>query len=292
MPIGSGEQTQEIRRQIVLESSIGAPESATADPLLGADEPGAFELINDRAAARVLLVCDHASRRIPASLNNLGLDELALRRHIACDIGAGDVTRRLSRMLDAPALLASYSRLVIDCNRHLDDPTCILAVSDGEFVPGNHDLSTEQKLARARSIFYPYHEGVDHRLRRFVDDGKIPALIAIHSFTPIFNRTSRPWQIGVLWDTDPRIPVPLMEKLRQVPGLVVGDNEPYSGRAPADYTIDHHAEPGGFPHVSIEIRQDLINTPEGADRWSNILGRALQEILAEDDLYSVLRSST
>jgi predicted N-formylglutamate amidohydrolase len=292
MSIGSGEQTQEIRRQIAVGPAPGGPESPQTQGLLGPDEPGPFELINDAGSARVLLVCDHASRRIPASLNNLGLDELALRRHIACDIGAGDVTRRLSRMLDAPALLASYSRLVIDCNRHLDDPTCILAVSDGEFVPGNHDLDMEQKQIRARTIFHPYHAGIDQRLRRFTDGGVVPAVIAIHSFTPIFNRTSRPWQIGVLWDTDPRIPVPLMEKLGQVPGMIVGDNEPYSGRAPADYTIDHHAEPGGLPHVSIEIRQDLINSPEGADRWSNILGRVLEEILAEDDLYQVMDPAT
>ncbi len=288
MPIATGEQTEEIRREIAFESTSGSSEQVSADSLFGPDEPGAFDLINDNGSARVLLVCDHASRRIPARLNNLGLDELALRRHIACDIGAGDVTRRLSRILDAPALLASYSRLVIDCNRHLDDPTCILAVSDGEFVPGNHNLDAQQKSLRARSIFHPYHQGIDTRLKRFLDDGVVPALIAIHSFTPIFNRTSRPWQIGVLWDTDPRIPVPLMDNLRQVPGMVVGDNEPYSGRAPADYTIDHHAEPGGLPHVSIEIRQDLINTPEGADRWANILGRVLQEILSDENLYSVL----
>ena len=118
----------------------------------------------------------------------------------------------------------------------------------------------------------------------------VPALIAIHSFTPIFNRTSRPWQIGVLWDTDPRIPVPLMEKLSQVPGLVVGDNEPYSGRAPADYTIDHHAEPGGLPHVSIEIRQDLVNTEDGAERWATILDDALRDILADPELYRIWQS--
>ena len=260
--------------------------------LLESDEPAAVEVVREQGPSPFFFTCDHAGRLLPRRLGDLGLPASELVRHIAWDIGAAAVAHALAEHFDACLITQAYSRLVIDCNRHLDDPTCILAVSDGEFVPGNHDLSREQKLERARSIFHPYHEGVDHRLRRFVDDGKIPALIAIHSFTPIFNRTSRPWQIGVLWDTDPRIPVPLMEKLRQVPGLVVGDNEPYSGRAPADYTIDHHAEPGGLPHVSIEIRQDLINTPEGADRWSNILGRALEEILAEDDLYSVLGSAT
>ena len=264
----------------------GAPQGAA--PLFAADEPPPWQLINDEGAARTLLVCDHASRRIPRSLNDLGLDRLALRRHIACDIGAGEVTRRLSRMLDAPAILANYSRLVVDCNRRLNDPTAFLAVSDGEFVPGNHDLTPQAKTLRADTIFHPYHAGVRDRLVRFHEAGITPAFIAIHSFTPIFNGTSRPWQIGVLWDTDPRIPVPLMEKLGRIPGLVVGDNEPYSGRAPADYTIDHHAEPAGMPHVSIEIRQDLISTSEGAERWSLILGRALAEILEDDELYTVL----
>lgn len=285
MAIGSGEQTHQERRAVAAESSIEGSDNPGGAQLLAPDEPRPFELHNDSGSARVLLVCDHASRRIPRSLNNLGLDELALRRHIACDIGAGEVTRRLSRMLDAPALLANYSRLVVDCNRHLDDPTAFLAVSDGEFVPGNHNISPDEKERRARAIFRPYHQGIDARLARFIKSGVVPALIAIHSFTPIFNGASRPWQIGVLWDTDPRIPVPLMERLGRIPGIVVGDNEPYSGKAPADYTIDHHAEPVGYPHVSIEIRQDLISSPEGADRWSRILGGVLEAILMDDDLY-------
>jgi len=288
MAIGSREQAHERRPVIAAESEFPEPLPAKGEGLLAPDEPAAFELINDGGSARVLLVCDHASRRIPRGLDNLGLDELALRRHIACDIGAVDVARRLSGILDAPAILASYSRLVVDCNRHLSDPTSIPAVSDGEFVPGNHDLSAREKERRAHAIFHPYHDSIRRRLARFMEQGTVPVLIAIHSFTPIFNSTSRPWQIGILWDTDPRIPVPLMNKLRRIPGVVVGDNEPYSGKAPADYTIDHHAEPAGIPHVSIEVRQDLISTPEGADRWSAILGGVLMEILSDDGLYSIL----
>lgn len=286
MAIGSREQTHGRRPVIAAESGLSGAIAGDGGGLLSPDEPTAFELINDGGSARVLLVCDHASRRIPRRLDNLGLDELALRRHIACDIGAVDVARRLSALLDAPAILASYSRLVVDCNRHLSDPTSILAVSDGEFVPGNHDLSKRDKELRAEAIFHPYHDGIQQRLERFLEQGTVPALIAVHSFTPIFNRMSRPWQIGILWDADPRIPVPLMEKLRRIPGVVVGDNEPYSGKAPADYTIDHHAEPAGMPHVSIEVRQDLISAPRGADRWSAILGGVLAEILADDDLYT------
>ena len=252
--------------------------------LIGPGEPGPFRVLNPQGRARLLVVCDHASRRIPAPLNTLGLDELALGRHIASDIGAGDVAEQLSSRLDAPAVLASYSRLVIDCNRGLGDPTSILAVSDGEFIPGNQGLSEEDKAERARQFFHPYHDAISRRLDSFGRRGIVPAFVAVHSFTPIFKDVRRPWQIGVLWDKDPRIPVPLIEMLR-AQGIAVGDNEPYSGKAPADHTVDHHAEGGGLPHVSIEIRQDLIHHPEGVSRWAGILGDVLEQILGDDDLY-------
>ena len=252
--------------------------------LIGPGEPAPFRVLNPHGRARLLVVCDHASRRIPAALEDLGLDELALGRHIACDIGAGAVAELLSERLDAPAVLAGYSRLVVDCNRGLDDPTSILAVSDGEFIPGNQGLSHDDKAERARQFFYPYHQAIRRRLESFERRSIVPAFVAVHSFTPIFKRVRRPWQIGILWDKDPRIPVPLLDKL-QARGIAVGDNEPYSGKAPADHTVDHHAEGGGLPHVSIEIRQDLIDHPEGITRWADILGEVLEEILADETLY-------
>jgi predicted N-formylglutamate amidohydrolase len=245
---------------------------------------GPFRVLNPQGKARLLVVCDHASRRVPAALNNLGLDELALGRHIASDIGAGDVAERLALRLDAPAVLAEYSRLVVDCNRGLNDPTSILAVSDGEFIPGNQGLSEEEKAERARQFFVPYHDAIRRRLESFERRGIVPAFVAVHSFTPIFKQVRRPWQIGILWDKDPRIPVPLIDLLR-AEGITVGDNEPYSGKAPADHTVDHHAEGGGLPHVSIEIRQDLIDHPEGVSRWAGLIGDALEKILADDGLY-------
>ena len=252
--------------------------------LIGPGEPGPFRVLNPQGKARLLVVCDHASRRVPAALNNLGLDELALGRHIASDIGAGDVAEQLAWRLDAPAVLAEYSRLVVDCNRGLSDPTSILAVSDGEFIPGNQGLSEEEKGERARQFFSPYHDAIRRRLESFERRGIVPAFVAVHSFTPIFKQVRRPWQIGILWDKDPRIPVPLIELLR-AEGITVGDNEPYSGKAPADHTVDHHAEGGGLPHVSIEIRQDLIDHPEGVSRWAGLIGDALEKILADDGLY-------
>ncbi len=255
-----------------------------AAPLIGPGEPEPFRVLNPQGRARLLVVCDHASRRVPAALDNLGLDELALGRHIASDIGAGDVAERLSARLDAQAVLAGYSRLVVDCNRALSDPTSILAVSDGEFIPGNQGLDDEAKAERARQFFFPYHDAINRRLESFARRGIVPAFVAVHSFTPVFQQVRRPWQIGILWDTDPRIPVPLIEALR-AQGIAVGDNEPYSGKAPADHTVDHHAEAGGLPHVSIEIRQDLVDHPEGVARWAGILGDALETILADDGLY-------
>ena len=253
-------------------------------PLIGPGEPPPFRVLNPQGRARLLVVCDHASRRIPSSLNNLGLDELALGRHIASDIGAGDVAEALSARLDAPAVLAGYSRLVIDCNRGLSDPTSILAVSDGEFIPGNQGLGEAERDERVRQFFHPYHDAIRRRLQGFERRGIVPAFIAVHSFTPIFRKVRRPWQIGILWDADPRIPVPLIDDLR-AQGFTVGDNEPYSGKAPADHTVDHHAEGGGLPHVSIEIRQDLVDHPEGVERWARILGDTLERILADEGLY-------
>ena len=256
--------------------------------LLGSDDPPPFELINANGRAKVLLVCDHASNRIPIALDGLGMDAEALEQHIAYDIGCREVTRRLSESLDAPAILAGYSRLVVDLNRSLTDPSLMPEVSDNTPVPGNQGLGQDDRSARIHELFTPYRKAVDGVLHDFHQRGIAPAFIAIHSFTPRMNGFDRPWHIGVLWDKDPRIPVPLMAALRARPeGLTVGDNEPYSGKHPADYTIDHHAESRGIPHVSIEIRQDLIDSDAGVARWASILEESLQEILADDALYAI-----
>ena len=255
--------------------------------LIGPDDPPPYEVFNAEGKAPVLLACDHASRAFPQALNRLGLEPRALRRHIASDIGSADAARELALVLDAPAVLAGYSRLIVDLNRHLNDPTAFLAVSDGEFIPGNHGLSAAEKERRAEAFFWPYHDAIKKRLGTFEALGVVPALISIHSFTPFFDDRNRPWEIGVLWDRDPRIPIPLIESLGDR-GLCVGDNQPYSGRSPEDYTIDQHAEPAGLPHVSIEIRQDLLENEESASRLHRILGEALAEVLDNEELYRVL----
>jgi predicted N-formylglutamate amidohydrolase len=152
-------------------------------------------------------------------------------------------------------------------------------------VPGNQALDHDARKARADALFWPYHHAVRRQLTDLEAIGEAPALIAIHSFTQVFGDHSRPWHLGILWDKDPRIPVPMIDALRQIDGVLVGDNEPYSGKHPHDFTIDHHAEAEGLAHVSVEIRQDLIETPAGVAHWGDLLAEVLTPILSSSDLY-------
>ncbi len=253
--------------------------------LLAPDEPPPFTIESRTGRWPALLVCDHASNRIPRALARLGVPESVLQQHIAWDIGAAELVRALGARLALPAVLAGYSRLVIDCNRHLDDASSIVAESDAVPVPGNRALTPAQREARARAIFWPYHRAVDQVLGEIQSGRGVPALIAVHSFTPKMHGSFRPWHCGILWDRDPRLAVPLMDALRREPDLVVGDNQPYSGRHPADYTVDVHAENRGWPHVCIEIRQDLIASTKGVAEWTERLERALSPLLADGALY-------
>jgi predicted N-formylglutamate amidohydrolase len=238
--------------------------------LLAADEPASFSILNPSAGKPLLLVCDHASRVFPRALGDLGLDPLARRCHLALDIGAGALTAKLSESLGATAVLAGYSRLVVDCNRDLLDPGAFLEFGDGIVIPGNRNLRPEQKAARAEAIYWPYHRAIDAEIKRLAGEGRSPAVIAIHSFTPVLDGISRPWEFGILWDADPRIADILMRELAGA-GFEVGDNEPYSGRAPQDFTVDNHAEAAGLPHAGIEVRQDLISDDAGVASVAGIL---------------------
>lgn len=257
-------------------------------PLIGPGEPPPFTVVNPDGRAPFLLVCDHASRRIPHALHQLGVADWVLDRHVACDIGARALTLALSERFDAPAVLAGYSRLVVDLNRQLHDPSAFIKVSDGIAIPGNIELDEAGRFLRIRSFFEPYHDAVTAQLQRFLDRGQVPALVSVHTCTPVFNRVVRRWHVGIMWDRDPRIARPLLERLSAMKDVCVGDNEPYSGAHPNDYTIDHHAESNGFPCVGIEVRQDLVDTPEGAAHWAGILADGLEPVLDDAALYSRL----
>ena len=274
-------------------NSPAVPLKNAPSGLLGDDDPPPFEVVNPSGRARAVLLCDHASRAVPAALDNLGLDHAVLRRHIGWDIGAADVTRRLAGLLDAPALLAGYSRLVIDCNRPPDTPGSIPVVSDGVAVPGNQGLDGGAARARHDACFRPYHQAIEAVIAQAGVNGADemtmgPAIISIHSFTPAMDGVERPWHVGVLWHGDHRMSAPLLAALRRDPTLPVGDNQPYSGRAPLPYTIPTHGEAPGRPHVAVEIRQDLIETPPGAAAWAERLAAALQTVLADPAVFEPL----
>lgn len=264
---------------------MAAAEEQAVPGLIQDDEPAAFEVIRGGAERRLIIACDHASRTIPRSLGTLGLADRYLEDHIAWDIGAGAVARILCRRLGCVAVLGTYSRLVIDLNRHQNDSTAIPSISDGLLIPGNMSLSETRRAQRIRELFVPYHEAMNREILSLTSAGQVPVMITVHSFTPRYHGLDRPWEVGVLWDADARLAPPLMARLRSSGDIRVGDNEPYSGRHPADYTLDHHAESLGLACAGIEIRQDLVDDPGGQSEWADRLARALEPLLVDEVLY-------
>lgn len=247
--------------------------------LLGLNDPPPLQLNDRRVPTHCLVVADHAGNAVPAALQDLGLARAQLSRHIALDIGARQTAALLAARLRVPALLANYSRLVVDLNRRLDDPSAFITESDGIVIPGNQGLDAAAKQRRVDALYRPYHDTLSALIDASLAQGQAPAIISVHSFTPCFAGQRRPWHVGILWDQDDRIARPLLARLRRHRELMVGDNEPYSGKHPADYTIDHHAEARGLANVSIEVRQDLISDAASAKRWAQLLATALAGLI-------------
>ncbi|MGA2894823.1 MAG: N-formylglutamate amidohydrolase [Xanthobacteraceae bacterium] len=248
------------------------------DSLLAADEPAPVTVFNEAGASPLLVVADHAGNLMPRALGRLGLPAAECERHIAWDIGVAAVCRQLAAALDATLVQQNYSRLVIDCNRTPGTATSIPEISELTPIPGNIGLSEGDKAARAREIFRPYHDRIEAELERRRHAGRPVALVAMHSFTPVFKGQARPWQAGVLYNRDPRFARLLMARLQREAGLVVGDNEPYSVTDESDYTIPVHGERRGLHHVAIEIRQDLIAQDPGQQKWGALLARLLPQV--------------
>jgi predicted N-formylglutamate amidohydrolase len=252
-----------------------------ARTLLSEHEPPAFTVERSNGRSPFLLLCDHAGDRIPESLARLGLPPEELGRHIALDIGAAAVTRHLARRFDAVAILQTYSRLVIDCNRPLHSPTSIAPVSEFTVIPGNQAVSAADRERRIREIFWPYHLRIQAELEARRLRGQPTLLIAMHSFTPVFKGQSRALHAGVLYQRDARLAHRLLAELRRDPNLLVGDNEPYSVSDATDYAIPEYGEKRGLPHVEIEVRQDLIGDERGQAEWAERLDIALRAAAAE-----------
>jgi predicted N-formylglutamate amidohydrolase len=232
--------------------------------LLTPDDPPPFDVFGEGDPAPYVFVCDHAGRALPRALGSLGVAPAELERHIAWDIGAARLARRLRDALGGFLILQNYSRLVIDCNRPLTSPDSMVTRSEDTPIPGNEALSREHVELRVASIFEPYHARIRQELDERKLDGRRAFLIFLHSFTPVYRGVARSWHAGVLHLDDARVARALLAGLRNEPGLVVGDNEPYAASVLTDYGLVEHAERRGLPYVELEVRQRSAHRRTGA----------------------------
>jgi predicted N-formylglutamate amidohydrolase len=248
-------------------------------PLLDDTDPPPFRVAEGSASSPYFIAADHAGRIIPRRLGSLGLTASELDTHIAWDIGIGGVSQHLAAHLDAFFIAQTYSRLVVDCNRPLSASSSIALSSEYTVIPGNARLTPAQAEARALAIFHPYHDRIDAELARRERAGQRTIFIAMHSFTPRFKGFDRPWHVGVLYNRDRRLAMPLLDLLRRE-GLEVGDNQPYFVSDDTDYAIPRYGEGRGNLCIELELRQDLIGAEAQQARWGDLLARVLREAVA------------
>ncbi|WP_411889308.1 N-formylglutamate amidohydrolase [Yoonia sp. SDW83-1] len=241
----------------------------------------AFEIIGADRPGRWLVACDHATNHVPDWVNggDLGLTPADMDRHIAYDIGAAGVTRHLATLLDSPAILSRFSRLVVDPNRGEDDPTIMMRLYDGTIIPGNRHADEAERAERIRRLYHPYHAAYADLATHMQN----PVICAVHSFTPrLQGRHPRPWEVGILYADDDRLAQPFLAACR-AQGWCVGDNEPYAGHLPGD-AVDRHALQHGRPNVLIELRHDLIADAAGQTLWAERLAPILSDVLTQSGL--------
>lgn len=248
--------------------------------LLGGDEPSPVNVFNPGGESSIFLVCEHAGRRIPRKLGDMGLSERDRSRHIAFDIGADAVSRHIAERLDAPLITQTYSRLVCDCNRETHVPSFIPEISERTRIPANEALSSADRDARIEEIYRPLHDRIKDELDKRAAQGRPTVFISLHSFTPVFMDQPRPMHIGLLYDRDPRLAHLVGSVLRASGDHLVTDNAPYALDRNRDYTVPEHGERRGIPSLEIEIRQDLIAEPDGQIAFAAILAEALSSSAA------------
>ncbi len=257
---------------------------AEKSPPLPAFEP--VEIIPGALDGGLILLCDHASNALPPEYGSLGLAPEQFERHIAWDIGAAAVTRALAARFGAPAVLTRFSRLLIDPNRGADDPTLVMKISDGAIVPGNVGADGDEVGRRRDSYWLPYRQRAAGLIDSMIEAGRPPAILSIHSFTPFWKGVARPWEVGLLWDNDPRMAQALLERFEPLLASPIGDNEPYDGALVGD-TLYDLGTARGLAHVIVELRQDLIASAEGAARWAGAVANALAPVLELPDLHII-----
>ena len=235
-------------------------------------------VIRPLGSSQFVLFCDHASNRVPAELNQLGLASAELARHIAWDIGAAGVTEALSEIFDAPAILCNTSRLVIDCNRQLDAHDLIPEVSDGTAIPGNAHLTGVAKTQRVERFFRPYHSAIESVIMEREKKSVPTIVVSIHSMTASLAGKNRPWQIALSSFLDRSLAEPLLAILRQDAGIAVGDNEPYNLDPTVDYSVPQHAMLRGLQHLQVEFRNDVIADRDAQHQWALRFADALRAL--------------
>ncbi|HEY0801316.1 MAG TPA: N-formylglutamate amidohydrolase [Steroidobacteraceae bacterium] len=245
--------------------------------LLAADEPPAFLELHAQGRSAFLIVVDHAGARVPKRLKDLGLSSAELKRHIAWDIGALGVARRVAAGVDAPLVAQNYSRLVIDCNRDPKVAISIPHISETSEIPGNIHLSSAQIAARRAEIFDPYHQRIRELIDARVAAGRPSILVAQHTMTDVYKGVRREMDAAILYNRDRRFAGLVLDMLRRDANLHIADNEPYFVSDETDYTVPHHAEARSLPYVEIEIRQDLVTDDAGQVEWAARIAQALQD---------------
>jgi predicted N-formylglutamate amidohydrolase len=240
----------------------------------------AVEVLNRGGKSPFLIICDHASNHVPEPFGTLGLEAADLQRHIAWDPGALPVARRLAAALDATLVESRVSRLVIDCNRPLDAPDLILAVSpsEGIVVPANQNLSPEQRTERVSVAWKPFHAAIDRLVEERLAQDRPAWLVSVHSFTPFYKGADRPWQIGIIHDDDERLARPMIDALKRDRDLTVGVNEPYSPADRVYFTLEQHGRSRNLPCAMIEIRNDEIEDSSSQDEWGDRLAVILKSV--------------
>lgn len=253
--------------------------------LLATHDPYPVTVRNKNSLSPFFMVCDHAGCLIPVNLEYLGLQERDCHRHIAWDIGIKQVGEALSILLDSTFVTQTYSRLVIDCNRGLNNLTLIPEISDGLSITGNNKLSIEQRQERIAEIYEPYHQEIGQLIENRLETNIETIFISLHSFTPeMKDGFKRPWHAGILHDQNNEFSLVFKKILQENYPYPIGDNQPYALTPKNDYTVPTHAYKNNLPYLELEIRQDLITTKdqqqEWAERLSLLLPMALQEYQA------------
>ena len=253
--------------------------------LLQATDPEPFKIINKAGRTPLFLICDHAGVAVPKNLGKLGLSIDIFDRHIAYDIGTEAVALGLSKLLDAPLILSRFSRLVIDLNRPPEHPGSMIEHIDSTPIPGNKALTAIARMQRVKELFDPYHEAINTEVNRLSATGTPPIILSVHSFSPNYGDLPRPWDIGVLWNRDPRIARPLIQLLKTFK-LKVGENQPYSGKELA-YTINKHGGDRGLANCVIEINQAQLGDCAGINHWTLIMSEVLRVLLRDKELNKI-----